>query len=353
MSTVTWSLKAFPETRIRQCRIFAVGDCRSQQARETTILSVDAQSWVEVGMRRLPWVLVLFGVSLALLLVAAVVGPPVVLRWDLGHRTGELSAAETAAAINQIRSAIVQGVAAVVVLAGAYVAWRQLQHNVRATQTQIELQRTGTLTDRYTRAVDQLASPDETIRVGAIHALDRIADEAVTDRAGVVALLATYVRTRAHHGWTSLDEPELPLRSRASDIQAALTTFTHWIEPEVVPPQWLTADIAHTDLPNANLHGSTLWHVRLRDVNLAGADLAEADLRGADLRGTVLDDIDFTGARANLRTWWPTGFDPQAHGISIEQTETAYTAWPPKTPDNNFPNAGRNPAAPTTTSSSS
>src|SRR5262245_28702103 len=49
------------------------------------------------------------------------------------------------------------------------VSWRQLQHTVRATQVQMELQRQATVTDRYTRAVDQLASTDETIRVGAIH----------------------------------------------------------------------------------------------------------------------------------------------------------------------------------------
>jgi hypothetical protein len=283
-------------------------------------------------MRRLPLVWVIFGVVLLLLLVAALFGPPMILRWDLGRRAGELSAAETAGAINQVRSAIIQGVGAVVVLAGAYVAWRQLQHSVRATQAQAELQRAGTLTDRYTRVVEQLASHDEAIRVGAIHALDRIAAEAVTERAGVVALLATYVRVRARRGWTSLDDPHLPLRSRAADIQAALSTFTRWIEPGVVPPQWLTADVAHTDLRNANLHGCTLWHVRIRDVNLIGADLAGADLRGADLRDAVLDNVNFSGARANRRTWWPSGFDPEGRGILIEETEVGYDAWPPMTP---------------------
>ncbi len=189
-------------------------------------------------MRRMPWLWVLLGVVLLLLLVAAAVGPPVILRWDLDRNAGTLSAAEEAGAINQIRSTIVQSVGAVVILAGAYVAWRQLQHNERATQAQIDLQRAGTLTDRYTRVVDQLANTDETIRVGAIHALDRIAAEAATERAGVVALLATYVRVRAHRGWTPLDDPDLPLRSRASDIQAALSMLTHWIEPDLVPPQW-------------------------------------------------------------------------------------------------------------------
>jgi hypothetical protein len=287
---------------------------------------------MEVGMRRLPWAWI--GISIALLafLVAAVVGPPVLLRWDLGHRAGQLSAAELATATNQIRSAIVQGLGAIAVLAGAYVGWRQLQHNAKATQAQTELQRAGTVTDRYTRAVEQLANTDQTIRVGAIHALDRIADEAPTERAGVVALLATYVRVRASHGWTDIDDRDPPLRSRASDIQAALTTLTRWVVADEVPPQWLTADIAHTDLPNANFYRSSLWHVRLRGVNLTGSNLAEADLRGADLRGAVLDDVDFTGAYANRRTWWPTGFDPQALGITIDHTEAAYDKWPPKTP---------------------
>jgi uncharacterized protein YjbI with pentapeptide repeats len=70
----------------------------------------------------------------------------------------------------------------------------------------------------------------------------------------------------------------------------------------------------------------------MRDVYLAGADLADTDLRGADLRDTVLDDVNFAGARANLRTWWPTGFDPEAHGILIERAEEPYGEWPSKTP---------------------
>jgi hypothetical protein len=274
----------------------------------------------------------LLATALALLLAAAVLGPPVILRLDLGRRAGQLTAAETSTAINQIRAAIVQGLGAVVVVAGAYVAWRQLQHNVRAGHAQAELQRAGIVTDRYTRAVEQLASKDRTIRVGAIHALDRIAGEAPAERAGVVALLATYVRDGARHGWTSLDEPDLPLRSRAGDIQAALTTMTHWIEAGTVPHEWLTADIAHTDLPNANLRRCTLWHVRMRDVLLTGADLGGADLRGTDLRGAVLDGVNLTAARANRRTWWPLGFDPEAHGVRIEEAGPAYDAWPPVNP---------------------
>ena len=126
-------------------------------------------------MRRPRWFWPLAGGALVLLVAAALYGPPVILEADLRSAVGKLSPVERATAINQIRTAIVQAAAALVVLTGAYVAWQQLQHNVRAAREQIEAQRAATLTDRYTRAVEQLANDEETIRVGAIHALDRIA----------------------------------------------------------------------------------------------------------------------------------------------------------------------------------
>jgi uncharacterized protein YjbI with pentapeptide repeats len=48
------------------------------------------------------------------------------------------------------------------------------------------------------------------------------------------------------------------------------------------------------------------------------ADLSKADLRGADLRGAQLDDAKLTGARADLHTCWPNGFDPSAAGVVFE-----------------------------------
>lgn len=274
-------------------------------------------------MRRLPVVWLLLGLAVVALLIAAAVGPSVILRVDIGNRAGQLSAAETAAAVNQIRSTILSTLGAVVVLAGAYVGWRQLQHSVQATQMQVELQRQGAVTDRYTRAVDQLASVDPTIRVGAIHALNRIGEEAVAERPGIVALLATYIR---HHAALPTDSPgtdsmrtadaDLPLRSRAPDVQAALTTLCRWISVGESPPEWLTADLSHTNLRNGNLNQASLWHVRLYGADLTGANLARADLRGADFSGALLHGADLTAARADDTTWWPDGFDPQVYGVN-------------------------------------
>ena len=49
-------------------------------------------------------------------------------------------------------------------------------------------------------------------------------------------------------------------------------------------------------------------------ANLREANLNEAYLLGANLSGTNLSDADLNGARYNLNTTWPKGFDPVAAG---------------------------------------
>jgi hypothetical protein len=52
------------------------------------------------------------------------------------------------------------------VLLGAFFTWRQLQ-----------ISREGQVTDRFTRAVDQLGHPEVDVRLGGIYALERIAKD--------------------------------------------------------------------------------------------------------------------------------------------------------------------------------
>lgn len=60
----------------------------------------------------------------------------------------------------------VKGLAGGLLLAGAYLTWRQLQVN-----------REGQITERYTRGVEQLGSDNRGVRVGGIYALERIAKD--------------------------------------------------------------------------------------------------------------------------------------------------------------------------------
>ena len=61
--------------------------------------------------------------------------------------------------------------------------WRQLQ-----------VHRQGQVTDRYTKAVDQLGQAGLEVKVGGIYALERIARDSLADRLTIVEILTTFIR---------------------------------------------------------------------------------------------------------------------------------------------------------------
>ena len=106
--------------------------------------------------------------------------------------------------MNAIRSALMQGLAGLAVLAGAVFTWQQLQ-----------VSRQGQVTDRYTRAIEQLGKDSPVLRVGAIYALERIARDSATDRLTISEVLTTFIRLHAALS-PGTDERERPLTRRPS-----------------------------------------------------------------------------------------------------------------------------------------
>lgn len=88
---------------------------------------------------------------------------------------------------------------------------------------QYRQQRSGQVTDRFTKAIEQLGSNNAQVRMGAIYALERIASDSKRDQSSVAAMLAAVVRFRSpdtgSSGGVSL------LKIRAPDAQAALTVL--------------------------------------------------------------------------------------------------------------------------------
>jgi hypothetical protein len=200
-------------------------------------------------------------------------------------------------------------------LSGLYFTWRTLQVN-----------REGQITERFTRAIDQLGKVEDgqklfEIRVGGIYALERIARESEEDYGPIMEILTAYVRQNAplppevgqertedatdqqramegSGGRSETTEPSAP----DPDIQAIMTIlrrrkryYRHG-EPEPL-------DLNKTSLIRANLFGANLSRANLFGANLTGADLSEADLSEADLFGADLFGADLYGAElseANL-----------------------------------------------------
>jgi hypothetical protein len=57
------------------------------------------------------------------------------------------------------------------------------------------------VTDRYTKAIEQLGSGKLDVRIGGIYALERIAHDSPRDHPAVLEVLAAFVREHSHGQW--------------------------------------------------------------------------------------------------------------------------------------------------------
>ena len=109
----------------------------------------------------------------------------------------------------------------------------QTQLSRAASRDELRLTREGQLTDRFTRAVEQLGNADVAVRVGGIYALGRIAEESITERAAIADTahrLCPEARAVAPGPYSPFPQDfpldQLPhLSVRAPDIQAILTVL--------------------------------------------------------------------------------------------------------------------------------
>jgi hypothetical protein len=215
---------------------------------------------------------------------------------------------------NDVRTTLLQGVGGLAVLIGAFFTYRQVQTSRR----QLEIAQHGQVTERFTRAIDQLGHENLDVRLGGIYALERIANDSAQDRTTVTEVLTAFIRGHApwppsRPGQYAKDAPilEMPyMRYRAADVQAALTVLGR--QPSMTatqPPNLSDTDLRRADLSNAELQGARLLGAQLQGANLRAAQLQRVNLFHAQLQG----------ARSNAKTVWPEGFDWKAAGVELQE----------------------------------
>jgi hypothetical protein len=169
--------------------------------------------------RRWPWwVWALVGPAGLAGIIVAVWRLPSLLYGDVSQASAEARLQ----AVSGFRTALIAGLAGLAALGSLVMASR----TYRLTQQ-------GQLTDRYTRAIEQLGSDKLDVRLGGIYALERIAKDSAPDGATIAEVLTAFVRGRAPWPPARPDQPgedtpiqEIPyLRYRAADVQAALTVL--------------------------------------------------------------------------------------------------------------------------------
>ena len=182
----------------------------------------------------------------------------------------------------------------------------------------LEAARQGQLTDRYTRAVEQLGSSNLNVRLGGIYALEGVARDSDTDHPIVLEMLTAFIREHSREQGPRPGQRGQPPPVTRPDVQAALAVAGRRdVTRDRRPLDLSGAELAHAKLPrhaglrHAKLIGTTLTGVDLTGQDLGGADLTGARLDGAVLTRAVLRPADLTDAvRADAKL--PPGAGPVA-----------------------------------------
>jgi uncharacterized protein YjbI with pentapeptide repeats len=291
---------------------------------------------------RTPAALLLIVGAAALLVGLAVVLVKLAPEWLTD--TQGLSPTERDEARGRTRTALFALLAGVIALVGAVYTARTFALNRR-----------GQLTERFTRAIDQLGNDKLEIRLGGIYALERIALESSDEHGPIAEVITAYVRENSPsqpsgrsnpvggapvledriadvveglaEGWPvgqavpevdrsreaqSEQNDDTP-REASVDIKAILTVLSRRdLRHERERP--LRLDLSETNLRRvkareiplrlANLYTAQLQEADLAEAQLVEANLKEAELQKTNLFGAHLQRADLAHAQleeANLR----------------------------------------------------
>ena len=260
--------------------------------------------------------------------------------WIARHDVGSASGALHETALDNARGRLLT-LGAGLLAAGALVFtalnFKLLRRNSEQTdrwqQRTYGLTEQGQVTDRYTKAIEQLGSKELDIRIGGIYALERIASDSARDHPTVMEVLTAFIRVHSPERWSLPEsggqEQEQPIRPdiqaalvaigrrdskrdiRRIDLRGAIIAGVVAIGADLAGSDLTCANLSRADLGTANLRGAqlgsaTLTHASLADAILTGAYLPAASLTNAKLKGAILDgaclaeailtDADLTGA---------------------------------------------------------
>jgi hypothetical protein len=230
---------------------------------------------------------------------------------------------------NDVRTTGVQLLGGTALVLGVYFTARSLSVN-----------REYQISDRYSKAIEQIGHEALQVRLGGIYGLDLIARQSRADYDAVISVLCAFIRVRAGAG----DDGS----ARDEDVAAALLVVAHrnishergryveidlseadlaganlrnaqlagaWILRSNLRTAWLgAASLVNAQLVGSNLDGAFLVGADLRGAGLKSASMRSAhleitDLRGTDLSETALDGAALAGCRYDATTVWPPGFD--------------------------------------------
>jgi hypothetical protein len=230
------------------------------------------------------------------------------------------------------------------IIGGVAIFW-----NIILSRRQLATSQEQNITDRFSKAVEQLGHEKASVRIGGIYALARIAHDSSKDHWMIMEVLTAFVRDRRGLGGagfstqpkrfdkdvqsaasvigrrnTSQDPDDAVLYMSYNDLRGVVFSETDYRYARFHGSDLREANFNRCKLQSTTFWKSNLGESRFRDADLSDADLVEADLRGADFQNCILQGADIQ--KANLEG---------VKGLTVEQVHSANN-WQEAIYDANF-----------------
>ncbi len=213
---------------------------------------------------------------------------------------------------NDARTTLAQIIGGILVLAGLFFT----AENLRNSQEILRVTQEGQITERFTKAIEQLGSDKADIPIGGVYALGRIARDSERDHWPIMEILTSYVRRVAPRSWNTepsaksnslfqVPDTDILVELPPNNIRAVIDVLKqrNW-QYEKGKNEYFRLDgtkLEAVDFHKAYLRKSSFIATSFKAADLGEADLTEARLSSSDLSAancdrTILQRVDFTGA---------------------------------------------------------
>jgi hypothetical protein len=192
---------------------------------------------------------------------------------------------------------------------GLFVNYWSSEKNIQLTQERL-------VTERFSKAIEQLGSSNDVVVLGGIYSLGRIAKDSPKDQREIMEVLSAFVRKKSlNNTIESIKAEHLKLTESYFEnnpvkitIQAALIVikrrnkFNDKTHSDFIDLS--NADLSYANLSNANLRNADLNNADLNNANLTNANLTNADLNNANLTNVILNGANLDGSNlTNLNSY--------------------------------------------------
>jgi len=234
-------------------------------------------------------------------------------KWQI-KKTGIVRVEDQFSAENEARKTLAQIFGGAAIIIGLIFSWQTIESQRKTLELQrddLNIAKEQQITERFTRAIEQLGSEKLEVRLGGIYSLERIAKDSPNDHWTIVEILTTYAKDKSNgesketvKSTTNGNDAESP--SVKTDIQAIMTVLGRRNRENDKKDAVLNlqgVNLKGAQLSEYDFAGANFQNANLTEANLANTNFAKAQLQGSKLKEAYLVDADLESAQltsANL-----------------------------------------------------